>query len=67
MVSHPLGRRWHQDLHADKPWMVPHSLPDAAGLAELAAGLPLTVQGVVDEPELYLALLQARSCTQLIN
>ena len=43
--------------------MVPHALPDAAGLAQLAAGLPLTVEAVADEPELYLALLRVQqSC-----
>ena len=59
-VSHPLGRRWHDQLHAEEPRMVPHALPDAQGLAQLAAGLPLTLEAVVDEPELYLALLRVR-------
>ena len=59
-VSHPLGRRWHDQLHAEEPRMVPHALPDAAGLEQMAAGLPLTVEAVVDEPELYLALLRVR-------
>lgn len=59
-VSHPLGRRWHDQLYAGEPRLVPHALPDAAGLARLTAGLPLTVEAVVDEPELYLALLRVQ-------
>ncbi len=60
VLSHPLGRGWHTCFRRDAPQLAPHGLPDAAGLAALAAGLPLTVRSLADEEALYLALLQAR-------
>jgi hypothetical protein len=41
--------------------MVPHALPDQAGLSALARGLPLRLRALRDEPHLYLALLQVRA------
>jgi len=60
VLSHPLGRSWHTRFRRDAPQLAPNGLPDAAGLAALAAGLPLTVRSLADEEALYLALLQAR-------
>lgn len=63
VVSHPLGRRWHEGLRAGSDNMVPHALPDRAALAELAAGLPMTLESCVDDADLYLALLRVRRST----
>lgn len=58
VISHPMGRAWHQQLAKDAPDMVPHLLPDAAGLQGLIQDLPLQVVQYTDDPELYLAVLQ---------
>jgi hypothetical protein len=60
VLSHPLGRGWHADFRRGAPALAPHGLPNAARLAALAAGLPLTVRALADEDAQYLALLQAR-------
>lgn len=60
VISHPMGRAWHQQLAKDAPDMVPHLLPDAAGLQGLIQDLPLQVVQYTDDPELYLAVLQVR-------
>lgn len=60
VVSHPMGRTWHQQLAIDAPDMVPHLLPDAQGLQGLIQDLPLQVVQYTDDPELYLAVLQVR-------
>lgn len=54
------GREWLAGLHRASPEQVPHELPDEAALADLTADLPLRLVAFTDEPELYLAHLQAR-------
>ena len=44
-----------------QPRMVPHALPDQAGLTTLIRDLPLRLRTLRDEPHLYLALLQVRA------
>lgn len=47
VISHPLGRAWHEALRArdGDAALVPHALPaDRAALAEAARGLPLVVE-----------------------
>lgn len=59
MLSHPLGRQWlNEELHARCPEIVPHPLPDQDQLHALISDLPLRLVEYVDEPELYMALLQ---------
>lgn len=56
------GRRdWLQRLHETSPETVPHLLPGRAQLGEMVAGLPLRVVSFMDEPELYLAVLEVRA------
>lgn len=66
VISHPLGHGYHERLRAGEPRMVPHALPDQAGLAALTRDLPLRLRTLRDEPHLYLALLQVRAhaCVQ---
>ena len=61
MISHPMGKSWHEELKAEDHQMVPHSLPDEATLIQLARDLPLQIQSFVDDRDLYMALLQAIS------
>lgn len=59
VLSHPLGRKWHTELQASQQVnMVPSLLPSEAELEEMVRDLPLALRSVVDEPELYLAVLQ---------
>ena len=44
MISHPLGKTWHEGLKAEDHQMVPHSLPDEATLQQLAWDLPLRMR-----------------------
>ena len=60
MISHPMGKSWHEGLKAGDHQMVPHSLPDEATLEQLARDLPLRLRSFVDDSHLYMALLQAR-------
>lgn len=58
LISHPMGRAWHRQLHESDPGVVPHELPDQHKLKELTRGLPLQVVSCRDDPELYAAVLQ---------
>lgn len=60
LISHPMGRAWHRQLHESEPAMVPHELPDKGKLQELIHGLPLQLLEYRDDPELYAAVLQVR-------
>jgi hypothetical protein len=60
LISHPMGRAWHRQLHESEPAMVPHELPDKEKLQELTHGLPLHLVDYRDDPELYAAVLQVR-------
>ena len=61
MISHPMGKTWHEGLKAEGHQMVPHSLPDEATLEQLVRDLPLRIRTFVDDKNLYMALLQAIS------
>ena len=61
MISHPMGKAWHEGLKTEDHEMVPHSLPDEATLKQLAWDLPLRIRNFVDNRNLYMALLQAKS------
>ena len=50
-----------QALHEDDPGTVPHPLPDEYGLTDLITDLPLRLVQYVDMPDLYYAILQART------
>ena len=61
LVSHPLGRAWHGQLHREQPQTVPHPLPDRQQWGALTAALPLQLLELVDEADCYAALLQVGS------
>ncbi|KAL4447549.1 hypothetical protein ABPG75_004768 [Micractinium tetrahymenae] len=58
MISHPLGRPWHESFRAKNPRLVPNQLPQREALEALVRDLPLRVLSVTDEPEFFMALLQ---------
>ena len=58
MISHPMGKAWHERLKAEDHEMVPHALPDEATLGHLCRDLPLRLRQFVDDRDLYMALLQ---------
>eukprot|EP00879_Flechtneria_rotunda_P030412 GHRR01033042.1.p1 GENE.GHRR01033042.1~~GHRR01033042.1.p1 ORF type:complete len:353 (+),score=100.97 GHRR01033042.1:621-1679(+) len=58
VISHPMGRSWHTQLHERDPQVVPHQLPDKQQWQKLLHGLPFELVTYRDEPELYVALLQ---------
>ena len=60
MISHPMGKAWHEKLKAGDHEMVPHPLPDEATLQQLCRDLPLQIRQFVDDNDLYMALLQAQ-------
>lgn len=62
LISHPLGRAWHRELHKAQPGMVPHELPDQGKLQELIQALPLQLVSYTDQDELYAAVLQVCPC-----
>ncbi len=59
MISHPLGRAWHERLREGDAEIVPHALPDRPTLERLITDLPLRLRSFQDDPDLYLTLLQA--------
>ena len=58
MISHPLGKAWHEQFKAGSPEEIPLPLPDKAMLQDLCRDLPLRVRQLVEEQGLYMALLQ---------
>lgn len=64
VISHPLGRAWHEELRAGDAELVPHALPDTPTLQQLIADLPLRMRSFQDDRDLYLTVLQARAHLQ---
>lgn len=60
LISHPMGRAWHKELHQAEPVMVPHELPDYEQLQALIKDLPMQLVEFRDEQLLYAAVLQVR-------
>lgn len=58
VISHPLGRPWHEGFRAKQPQLCPHELPQREALDAMVRGLPLQVVSLVDEKDFYMALLQ---------
>lgn len=56
-----LCREWLAGLSEASPETVPHPLPSREQLAAMTHDLPLQCEAFVDEPELYVAHLQASS------
>lgn len=58
IISHPMGAAFAEQLRANDPKMIPHSLPSKKVTAELIRGLPLKVQFFSDEERLYLCIVE---------
>lgn len=58
VISHPMGRKWHKELSTSNPALVPHPLPDKEALEKMVFDLPVQLVDLVDDDDLYLALLQ---------
>lgn len=58
IISHPMGAAFAEQLRANDPKMIPHSLPSKTVTAELTRGLPLKVQFFSDEERLYLCIVE---------
>lgn len=58
VISHPLGRPWHETFRTENPRLVPNPLPQQEALEALVRDLPLRVLSVTDEPDFFMALLQ---------
>ncbi len=69
VVSHPMGRAWHEGLREKDSAMVPHSLPGTREeMEKLIWDLPLQVVDFVDQSDFYLATLQVfRSTIQTVG
>lgn len=57
VLSHPLGRRFVEDLRSSDPAIVPHPLPTRPSLEALLRDLPLHIESFVDDASFYLAVL----------
>lgn len=64
VISHPLGRHWHEKYASEHSKLVPHPLPDLEEYEELLMDLPLTLLSLEDEDDFYCALLQVPSNLQ---
>eukprot|EP00803_Ostreobium_quekettii_P005762 evm.model.scf_977.2 EVM.evm.TU.scf_977.2 scf_977:34418-42634(-) len=58
VISHPLGHAWQVDFHASDVLLVPHEIPGPGDWVGMTKDLPLEVESVVDEPELYITVLK---------
>lgn len=57
LISHPMGASFVDELRKSDPRMVPHPLPHKERLASLVQDLPLTLERLEDEEQLYLCVL----------
>lgn len=58
VISHPMGRPWHDRLRNRIPQTVPHALPNHESMLEMTDGLPLEVVEFVSREDLYLSVLE---------
>ena len=58
VISHPLGRSWHEKFGAQNPQLVPHPLPERDACQQLVSDLPLIVESFEDESNFYFVLLR---------
>lgn len=57
IISHPMGANFVKALNLGEPEIVPHLLPEAKKLKDLAEKLTLRITTFIDEPNLYIAVL----------
>ncbi len=60
VISHPMGSRLVEFLHAREPHIVPNLLPAEASLRSLLGDMPLELVEFIDEPDFYFANLAVR-------
>lgn len=58
VIGHPMGSRFVAALHKGEPEIVPHLLPSKKQVEEFCNALQMVPGRFVDEPELYIAVLQ---------
>lgn len=58
VISHPMGATFAEQLRAEDPKMIPHSLPSKKDTTELIRGLRLQIQYFSDEKCLYLSIIE---------
>jgi len=61
VISHQEGRAWHAALRGSSgPGLIPHELPDRAGLDRLLSDSAFELVEFVDDAHLYMAVLRVR-------
>ncbi len=58
VIGHPMGARFVAALHKGEPEIVPHLLPNKEQVETFCEALHLVPIRYVDEPELYIAVLE---------
>lgn len=59
VISHPLGRRWHEEYRAANPTVVLHPLPASeVAVRDMIADLPLELVSYNDSDQLYIVVLR---------
>lgn len=58
VISHPMGRNWHQGLRERSPQTVPHALPAREKIVQMTDNLPLDLVQLIDEDKLYVSVLE---------
>ena len=58
VISHPMGAAFAEQLRANDPKMILHSLPSEKSMAKLIRGLPLKIQTFSDQELLYLCIVE---------
>lgn len=60
IISHPMGSAFQRRLSEQEPELVPHTLPNQKQINKLIDNLPLTLELLRDEPQLYLCVLKIK-------
>lgn len=58
IISHPMGAPFAEQLRANDPKMILHSLPSEESTTELIRGLPLKIRTFSDQVLLYLCIVE---------
>lgn len=58
VISHPMGNRFVEALHASEPEIVPHPLPERETLASWALSFALALELFRNDQDLYIAILR---------
>jgi riboflavin kinase len=58
VISHPMGASFVEEMNRTNPRLVPHPLPREKQLAGLTRALPLEIERLQDDEQLYLCVLK---------